>query len=82
MKYQILTTKEMLAFCSSEILGIKFVFITCSEIEMAHNYLKERYSAAKTIPGTRGFHNLHQCLELLLKLSASAKMRSFVLNSI
>ena len=46
----------MFAFCSNKIQGIKTVFIISNEIEMAHNCLKERYSAAKTIPSSRGFH--------------------------
>ena len=56
VKDQIFTTKEMFAFCSNKIQGIKTVFIISNEIEMACNCLKERYSAAKTIPSSRGFH--------------------------
>ena len=49
---------------------------------MACNYLKERYSAAETIPGTRGFNQFIPVSQVRLKLSVSPKMRSFVLNSI
>ena len=49
---------------------------------MARNYLKERYSATKTVPGTRGFHQFIPVSKLLLKLSVSLKMRSFALNLI
>ena len=56
VKDQIFTTKEMFAFCSNKIQGIKNVFIISNEIEMACNCLKQRYSAAKTIPSSREFH--------------------------
>ena len=80
VKDQILTTKEMFAFCRSEIQGIKFVFITSSEIEMACNYLKERYSAAKTIPGTRGFNQFIPVSQVTIKTKCVSEDEEFCLE--
>ena len=53
---QILTAKEMFQFCEKEIHGIKFMYLTAAEVADVRQKLAERFLIAKTIPGTRGFH--------------------------
>ena len=53
---QILTANEMYQFCKDSITGIKFMQITSQQMADVRVYLNERFELAKTIPGTRGFH--------------------------
>ena len=64
----------------SETQGIKFVLITSNEIEMAHNYLKERYSVAKTFPGTRGFHQFKPVSQVTIKTKHVSEDEEFCLE--
>ena len=80
VKDQILTTKEMFAFCNSEIQLTKFGFITSNEIEIARNYLKQRYSAAKTILGTRWFHQFIQVSQVNIETKCVSEDEEFCLE--
>ena len=53
---QILSAKEMFLFCKGKIEGIKFAYIPSNEIDTSRAELAARFSLAKTIPGTRGYH--------------------------
>ena len=53
---QILTTKAIFEFCQSEISGITTLFIPSSDINDIRDRMKDRYSNAKTVPGTRSYH--------------------------
>ena len=53
---QILTAEAMFQYCKKEIHGINFVYLTGAEIANVRQELAERFLVAKTIPGTRGFH--------------------------
>ena len=46
----------MFDFCKSQIQGINFIFIKCEDVNVLSENMKQRLSAAKTIPGIRGFH--------------------------
>ena len=68
---------------SSEIQGIEFVLIISNVIEMGCNYLKERCSIVKTIPGTRGFHQFKTVSQGTIKTKRVSKDEEFfVLNLI
>ena len=68
---------------SSEIQGIEFVLIISNVIEMGRNYLKERCSIVKTIPGTRWFHQFKTVSQGTIKTKRVSKDEEFfVLNLI
>ena len=67
----------MFAFCSSEIQRMKFVLRTSNEIEIACNYLKERYSAAKQISGTRGFHQFIPVSQVTISAKHASEDKEF-----
>jgi hypothetical protein len=52
----IVTATEMFDFCKAHIQGIDFVLIKSEDINVLRENMKERLSAAITIPGTRSFH--------------------------
>ena len=52
----ILTAEEMFTFCESSIPGVKFIYIPAVEINTTRNSLQDRFSIARTIPGTRTYH--------------------------
>ena len=53
---QILSAKAMFEFCQKSINSIEFVYITNEEMDTSRKSLSDRFSRAKTIPGTRSFH--------------------------
>lgn len=53
---QIVTPVAMFNYCRSEIGGIYFAFIDSKDVAAIRNEMKERYSHAKTVPGTRSYH--------------------------
>ena len=56
MEDQILNAKLMFEYCDQEILGIEFFYLEKSRVDQTRKNLEERMGLAKTIPGTRGFH--------------------------
>ena len=72
----------MLAFCGSEIHGIKFVLITSNDIEMSHHYLKEKCSTAKKIPGTRGFNQFIPVSQVTIKIKNEYCMLTKKIHSV
>jgi hypothetical protein len=52
----ILSVEQMFDFCKDSILGINFVYIPSAEIDKTRSELESRFSIAKTIPGTRSYH--------------------------
>ena len=46
----------MFKFCQNEIKGIKFYYIPQEDLEHVRRNLAQRLNGAKTVPGTRGFH--------------------------
>ena len=53
---QILTADDMFAFCQQEIKGIDFKLIRKDDVDETRKKLKSRLELAKTIPGTRSYH--------------------------
>jgi hypothetical protein len=53
---QILTALEFFKFCQNEVPGISCMFLQSLEIQAIRLKMQERYSTAKTIPGTRSYH--------------------------
>ena len=53
---QIFKAEGMFQFCEKAINGIKFMYLAGAEITDVRQKLAERFLVAKTIPGTRGFH--------------------------
>ena len=53
---QILSAQDMYKFCKEDIKGIKFFFIAKEDMTKTREALCNRYVSAKTVPGTRGFH--------------------------
>ena len=47
----------MFEYCSNEIKGIQFIFITKCSNDLIREQLKDRYKLAKTLSGTRGYHH-------------------------
>jgi hypothetical protein len=56
-KNQILTTPAMLEFCENEIKGIHFIYITKESNIKIRSEMVQRYTNAKTLPGTRSYHH-------------------------
>ncbi|XP_065063915.1 uncharacterized protein LOC135690325 isoform X1 [Rhopilema esculentum] len=56
MKNQIISVEALFQFCKTEVKGINFYYITKEENNLTRKDLEKRLTAAKTIPGTRGFH--------------------------
>lgn len=52
----IVTATEMFDFCKTHIQGIDFFLIKSEDLNMLRENMKERLSFAKTIPGTRSYH--------------------------
>ena len=59
----------MFEFCKSEISGITTLFIPIERMRLVREQMAERYTVAKTIPGTRSFH----CFVPINKFSIGAK---------
>lgn len=55
-KDQILTPQDMYHYCSENITGIKYVFVSTDEIQENETKLKQRFDCCQPIPGTRGYH--------------------------
>jgi hypothetical protein len=53
---QLLSAQEVFTFCKDEIKGIHFIFISQADMEITRTTLEARYTIAKTVPGTRSFH--------------------------
>ena len=53
---QILNPHDMFQYCKKNIHGIKFILITKDELTKTRESLKERFTKAITIPGTRSYH--------------------------
>jgi hypothetical protein len=53
---QILTPLAMFNYCSENIEGIKFIYITKETLKEARNALSGRFEKTTTVPGTRSFH--------------------------
>ena len=51
------TAEKLYNFCTGNITGIKFWLIKKEEMSVSRQELQACFSAAKTIPGTRGFHH-------------------------
>ena len=56
MKNQIISVEALFQFCKTEVKGINFYYITKEDNNLTRKDLEKRLTAAKTIPGTRGFH--------------------------
>ena len=56
MQNQILSVHEMVYFCKADIKGIHFEFLSSSDISILREELKSRFQLARTVPGTRGYH--------------------------
>lgn len=46
----------MYDYCTENIEGIHFIYISSEELTLCRDTLKKRLDAATTIPGTRSFH--------------------------
>ena len=55
-EYQILSTEAMFLYCQEKISGIEFKYIPIEEIQSTRENIREHLSQAKTVPGTRSFH--------------------------
>ena len=53
---QILSAEEMFKFCEAEIDGIVCTFIKSETVIEVRQQMQERYASAKTLPGTRTYH--------------------------
>ena len=53
---QILTPQSMFSYYTSNISGIKFLYVDNEKITLTEGKLKDRMAAARGIPGTRQFH--------------------------
>lgn len=57
----IVTTQELFEWAKSYFKKIEFNFCSLDEYKRHEEYLKERFSTAKTINGTRAFHSFKPC---------------------
>ena len=53
---QITTAKEMYLFCENHIKNVAFSYVSDEEMSKVRIFLDERFKLAKSIPGTRSFH--------------------------
>ena len=53
---QIMTTYQLYTFAKENIHGISFEYLTANDWQIESTILKERFSNAKTIPGTQKLH--------------------------
>ena len=53
---QILSAEAMFLYCQEKISGIEFKYIPIEEIQSTRENIREPLSQAKTVPGTRSFH--------------------------
>ena len=56
IKNQITTAAQMVEFCSENVKGINFLHISKEQMKGIRNYMDKRFVYARTVPGTRGFH--------------------------
>ena len=52
----ILTPRDLFEFAQEHIHNIKVFYVDKEEIDGKREFLEDRFSLAKTIPGTRSFH--------------------------
>ena len=50
---QILTPMQLFKFCEENILSMKYFYVSSDEIASQQHIIENRFSSAKTIPGTR-----------------------------
>ena len=53
---QILTPLDMFSYCESDVIGIKFFYMSSTTIKENVILLQDRYNAAQTVKGTRQLH--------------------------
>ncbi|XP_047133454.1 uncharacterized protein LOC124811601 [Hydra vulgaris] len=53
---QILNSRDMFTYCTNNIKGINFIFISSESLIETRLLQSERFKNVKTIPGTRDFH--------------------------
>lgn len=53
---QILTPVQLFNWAQSNILGVKFFFVSSEEVQVCSSDLQERFESIKTISGTRSHH--------------------------
>ena len=56
LKEQIITAINLYDYCMTSIKGINFAFISNEELAEVRKEMKSRLDVAKTVPGTRSFH--------------------------
>ena len=56
IKNQILTAMEVLEYCQKEVQGIISIYISKETVVELRKQMVERYQYAKTVPGTRSYH--------------------------
>ena len=47
----------MFQFCRKDILGVNFLYISKEDMALTREILKERFTNARTVPGTQSFHH-------------------------
>ena len=53
---QILTPLDMFSYCESDVIGIKFFYMSSTTIKENVILLQDRYNVAQTVKGTRQLH--------------------------
>ena len=66
-KDQILTALDLFHFVESSLNGINAEFLTCADWQTEEDLLRERFSIAKTIAGTRQLHGFKPLSKSILR---------------
>ena len=80
MEEQILSAKTLFDYCDQELLGIDFFYLEKSRVEWTRTSLKDRLRFAKTIPGTRSFHQIVPLPQNVIGAKRVSEDREFVLT--
>lgn len=66
--HHILTPTAMFDFCSTQIPGIKFFFVSISDVDAIENFLSKRFTDVCTIKNTRNYHSFSPISRSQLKV--------------
>lgn len=58
----------MFDFCSTQIPGIKFFFVSISDVDAIENFLSKRFTDVCTIKNTRNYHSFSPISRSQLKV--------------
>lgn len=75
------TPEDMFAFCERQIKGIHFIYVTKEDVQLATDFLKDRFDQSATLSETRKYHAFLPIDEKTIKMKRTSFSKEFKLAS-